>query len=164
MLNIVKYFKHLSLCKNYCVLWVNHIWMVMNCSSCKLESKISCPYHNRLDFILSDPDRRMMKRRAQWCQIPTSCGITSRETPLRARNNHEEQCPPKKSHCRSGMYCLGRSLLPTIVVQQEEMTSYFLIFGEEHSHCSSLHAQMNHDELHFRWWSHPWLFIDGLLL
>ncbi|XP_051941808.1 speedy protein A [Hippocampus zosterae] len=76
----------------------------------------------------------MMKRRAEWCRITTSCGITSRETPLRAQNNHEEQCPPKKSNCRSGMYRLGRSPLPTIVVQQEEMTSYLNLFDDDLIH------------------------------
>ncbi|KAM9787934.1 speedy protein A isoform 1-T1 [Syngnathus typhle] len=71
-----------------------------------------------------------MKRTAQWRGTTTSTSTTA----LQVRNKSEEQCPPEKSSCRTGMYFHKRTVQPTFTVKQQEMMSFLELFEDDLIH------------------------------
>ncbi|XP_042245077.1 speedy protein A isoform X1 [Thunnus maccoyii] len=87
----------------------------------------------------------MMKHTFRWCQTPPS--VTVRVKPNSARslqirrglrlkraNGQDAQGPPEKSQpsqCRDEMYYATVTMPPTIVIQRQEMASYFRLFVDD---------------------------------
>ncbi|XP_062296787.1 speedy protein A [Scomber scombrus] len=87
----------------------------------------------------------MMKHTSSWCQTPPS--VTIRVKPNSARslqirrglrmkraNGQDAQGPPQKSQSsrrREEMHYPKMSLPPTIVIQRQEMASYFRLFADD---------------------------------
>lgn len=106
------------------------------------------PSSSSWDLITTPPHepdyRSMMKHTSSWCQTPPS--VTVRVKPNSARslqirrglrmkraNGQDAQGPPQKSQSsrrRGEMLYAKMSLPPTIVIQRQEMASYFRLFGE----------------------------------
>nr|XP_057947031.1 speedy protein A isoform X2 [Doryrhamphus excisus] len=81
----------------------------------------------------------MMKPTTQRCRAPTTCGVAAIKNPLLGRtgprlkrtSTQEQRGPPEKSCCWNDIYYFRMTPPPTIVIQRQEMTSYFKLFDDD---------------------------------
>lgn len=96
-----------------------------------------------------------MKRSNRWCQTPPS--VTVRVKPngihslqmrrgLRLKRTSDQDAlgPPGKSQQQFGMYYARMTIPPTVVIQRQEMASYFKLFGDSlDKHCCKSVVNLN---------------------